>query len=357
MAEKYKKQENLTANRIKPQRPGGKIAWICAASITSLLLSSGCVVTSDEDPKEENEDQAAIPEESNSRSEDGKNEAIANSTTTATNLGGDLQVDIHALERINDEFLRLRVGITNNSPEGFSIGFGLAEGSDQLSASYISLIDAANQKRYFSYDQSNGNCFCNSLDGPIESGTTETLWVIYPQPPAELEVMTVVTPLTPPMLDVPISTSSELIENNSLAEPKILDLTMISDQLGDQTGRTESADEVSILLSSDVLFDTSSSELNNTAHEILEQVAQEIDDANSSVVSIDGHADNTGNESVNTPLSKKRAESVESALLDLINREGISFQVEGHGSADPIADNNTEEGRERNRRVSVTFEK
>ncbi|AFR10579.1 ompA family protein [Nocardiopsis alba ATCC BAA-2165] len=170
--------------------------------------------------------------------------------------------------------------------------------------------------------------------------------------------MTILTPLTPPLINIPISRSSESLENNNLEDPEILDLTMISDSLeGDQTGRTESGDEVSIILSSDVLFDTNSAELTEESEEILKQVAQEIDDSNSTTVSIDGHADNTGSDSVNIPLSKERAESVESSLSELITREGVAFEIEGHGSADPIADNDTNEGRERNRRVSVTFEK
>lgn len=132
---------------------------------------------------------------------------------------------------------------------------------------------------------------------------------------------------------------------------------MISDDTDDNTGRTESEDEVSIILSSDVLFETNSAELNSNAHEILEQVAREINDARSPVVNIDGYADNTGSDSVNIPLSQDRAESVKSVLSELVTREGVSFEDEGHGSADPIGDNETEEGRERNRRVSVTFEK
>ncbi|MBR8745236.1 OmpA family protein [Nocardiopsis sp. MG754419] len=170
--------------------------------------------------------------------------------------------------------------------------------------------------------------------------------------------MTVLTPITPPLVDIPISTSTESIDNENLAEPQVLSLTAISDSLeDDQTGRTETPEEVSILLSSDVLFATNSSDLGDEAREILEQVAQEIDDASSTTVSVDGYADNTGNDSINLPLSRDRAESVESALDDLITREGVTFEVEGHGSADPIADNETDEGRERNRRVSVTFEK
>lgn len=181
---------------------------------------------------------------------------------------------------------------------------------------------------------------------------------MYPAPPGNLNEMTVATPITPPMLDIPITSSPESVENVNLEDPQILDLTMISDSLdGDQTGRTESADDVSIILSSDILFETGSANLSSNAEEILEQVAREIDDATSSSVSIDGYADNTGNDAINIPLSQERAESVESALSDLITRDGVTFNVEGHGSADPIADNETEDGRERNRRVSVTFEK
>lgn len=170
--------------------------------------------------------------------------------------------------------------------------------------------------------------------------------------------MTVTTPITPPLIDIPISNSSDSEEYSNLGEAQVLNLTTITDSLdNDQSGRTEDSDEVSILLSSDVLFETNKSELNNEAQEILEQVAQEVDDASASVVSIDGHADNTGDDSINVPLSEERAEIVETALNDLVTRSGITFEVEGHGSSDPIADNETEEGRERNRRVSVTFEK
>lgn len=94
-----------------------------------------------------------------------------------------------------------------------------------------------------------------------------------------------------------------------------------------------------------------------TQRKSLSRWQREIDDASSSTVSIDGYADNTGNESINMPLSQERADSVESTLSDLITRSGIEFDTQGHGSSDPIAANDTEEGRERNRRVTVTFEK
>ncbi|GAB3700373.1 hypothetical protein GCM10028793_26680 [Nocardiopsis oceani] len=328
-----------------------------AAAATLLLVTSGCVTPTDEAPDDTAEETAEPPENNEPTDEsDDEPEVLASSIATSTDLGSELQIDIQALDRLENNLLRLQIGITNNSSESFRLGWGLAEQEDEQSASDISLIDDDNQQLYVSYDQSGGDCFCEALDGSIDGGDTETLWVMYPEPPADVESMTIITPLTPPMFDIPIGISSESVENENLADPEIIDLTMISDNLDDQTGRTEGSDEVSIILSSDVLFETNSSDLSSDAEEVLEQVAQELDDVTSETVSIDGHADNTGDDSVNVPLSEDRAESVESALDDLVTREGVTFESEGHGSADPIADNETEEGRERNRRVSVTFE-
>lgn len=347
----------MASNRKTSPEEARKSTLIPGALAAVIFLSSGCVVSSDSPPEEETEG-APSSSEASPTEETSTSDPIASSVTTSTSLGADLQVDIYALERLENDLLRLRLGVTNNSSDSFDIGFGLSDTENHRSASSISLIDDVNQQRYLSYNQGNGKCFCSSLDEAIAGGNTENLWVIYPEPPGDLEKATITTPLTPPLLDVPISSSSGSVENTNLEDPQILDLTNISDSLeDDQTGRTESSDEVSIILSSDVLFDINSSDLSADAQDILEQVSQEIDDATSSEVSIDGHADNTGDDSINLPLSKERAESVESALNALITREGLTFEVEGHGSADPIADNETEEGRERNRRVSVTFEK
>ncbi len=67
-------------------------------------------------------------------------------------------------------------------------------------------------------------------------------------------------------------------------------------------------------------------------------------------IEIIGHTDNTGNTAMNAKLSLERAESVKNALL----AEGISGErifATGKGEIEPIADNNTPEGREKNRRT------
>ncbi|MBK8673972.1 MAG: OmpA family protein [Bacteroidetes bacterium] len=69
-------------------------------------------------------------------------------------------------------------------------------------------------------------------------------------------------------------------------------------------------------------------------------------------VSIIGHTDNIGNEDFNVKLSLLRAKVVlDYLVLNKIDAKRIS--IEGNGSKQPIADNNTEEGRAKNRRSEI----
>jgi OmpA-OmpF porin, OOP family len=71
-------------------------------------------------------------------------------------------------------------------------------------------------------------------------------------------------------------------------------------------------------------------------------------------IKVTGYTDNQGNPFKNLQLSGKRAQVVQQFLITLgIPRERII--VQGEGNKDPIADNNTEEGRRQNRRVEVTI--
>lgn len=73
-------------------------------------------------------------------------------------------------------------------------------------------------------------------------------------------------------------------------------------------------------------------------------------------LSLTGYSDNTGSLNLNMNLSKKRAESVR----DLLMAEGFksdNLRVYGKGPANPIADNDTDEGRAKNRRVAIQLVK
>lgn len=69
---------------------------------------------------------------------------------------------------------------------------------------------------------------------------------------------------------------------------------------------------------------------------------------------IEGHADNSGAADHNLELSMKRAESIREALVEFgVEEERLS--AEGYGSVFPVADNETREGREKNRRVEIVI--
>jgi outer membrane protein OmpA-like peptidoglycan-associated protein len=72
-------------------------------------------------------------------------------------------------------------------------------------------------------------------------------------------------------------------------------------------------------------------------------------------VKLDGYTDNSGTDKVNNPLSEKRAEAAKAYLVS----KGVDagrILTEGHGSSNPVADNNTKAGKAKNRRVEVTVQ-
>ena len=111
----------------------------------------------------------------------------------------------------------------------------------------------------------------------------------------------------------------------------------------------------SVLLSTDTLFAVDKADLTPRADRLLQQLAKQIDASKDQTITVDGYADSTGNDAINQPLSERRAKAVADRLKDLITRQGVSFETAGHGSKDPVASNDTEEGRRKNRRVTVTF--
>lgn len=109
---------------------------------------------------------------------------------------------------------------------------------------------------------------------------------------------------------------------------------------------------IQVTLASDVSFAINSSFLNEGAKGELDKLAKALEAYPGVSLVVEGHTDATGTADYNLQLSEKRAVSVRDYLVT----KGISkdrFTVKGFGQSQPIAPNNTAEGRKQNRRVEI----
>jgi OmpA-OmpF porin, OOP family len=102
-------------------------------------------------------------------------------------------------------------------------------------------------------------------------------------------------------------------------------------------------------------FNSGSASVMGSSNKDLEKIYNLLIQAENSKLTIVGHTDNAGNPDANLSLSKSRAQ----AVVDYLKRKGIPesrFQmIDGKGSNEPVADNNSVNGKAKNRRVVINF--
>lgn len=127
----------------------------------------------------------------------------------------------------------------------------------------------------------------------------------------------------------------------------------LADELDDVTvQRVEEG--IAVSFDSGLLFDFDSATLKTNARENLRKLAEIMDEDQDTDLLVVGHTDSVGDESYNLRLSERRAQSAANFLVS----QGIAssrIQIEGRGIYEPIADNDTEAGRQENRRVEVAM--
>lgn len=122
---------------------------------------------------------------------------------------------------------------------------------------------------------------------------------------------------------------------------------------GTGTVVTQTADnQLKLSIPNDISFATGRHDIQPRLVPILDQFAQGLNQQMSIEVRIIGHTDNTGNDAINNPLSVNRAQSARDHLVS----RGVAssrISIDGRGAREPIADNKTEAGRARNRRIDI----
>ena len=104
-----------------------------------------------------------------------------------------------------------------------------------------------------------------------------------------------------------------------------------------------------------VFFDTNKSNIKDQYKPEIAKVAEKLVEYPNATARIDGHTDNTGPLALNQRLSLARANSVKSSLVNEYNVNPARLSTQGFAWDQPIADNNTKEGRAMNRRVFATI--
>jgi len=116
---------------------------------------------------------------------------------------------------------------------------------------------------------------------------------------------------------------------------------------------TRTADnQLKINVPNDISFDTGSAAIKPELRAVLDPFANSLQGDPAALVTIVGHTDSTGSNELNQRLSIERANSVR----DYIVVRGVSaarVSTAGRGELEPVADNSTESGRARNRRVEI----
>jgi len=117
------------------------------------------------------------------------------------------------------------------------------------------------------------------------------------------------------------------------------------------------ADQITEAVSSKsykIEFETGSANIKAGSYKLLDEIFESAVVAEGLKLGVYGHTDNQGSNDINVPLSQKRAEAVKSYLL----KKGLKqsqIEAKGYGSEKPIADNSTEAGRSKNRRVEIVL--
>lgn len=117
---------------------------------------------------------------------------------------------------------------------------------------------------------------------------------------------------------------------------------------------TSQSDRGLVISVSDINFNSGNSEVGSNTRDQLEDVAEFLKSYPDRAIAVEGYTDSTGSAEFNRNLSKLRAQAVLDELVDM----GISedrLDVRAYGESFPVADNNTSQGREMNRRVEIVM--
>jgi len=115
-------------------------------------------------------------------------------------------------------------------------------------------------------------------------------------------------------------------------------------------------EEIKMQVPDDLLFDFDKSKLKPEAKETLDEIIEELSELSTDVaIQINGHTDSTGEADYNMNLSEERAHAVADYMKENSDLDSETMEIQGFGDTEPIASNENEEEREKNRQVEIVI--
>lgn len=130
--------------------------------------------------------------------------------------------------------------------------------------------------------------------------------------------------------------------------------TDLKGDLGQNATVERVGEGIAVTFASGILFPFAQAEVLPAGRENLRQLAQSLQRYPGTEVLIVGHTDNVGTDAANMTLSQRRAESAKSYLTSM-GIPGERIRTSGRGEMEPVASNETDAGRQQNRRVEVAI--
>lgn len=292
-----------------------------------------------------------------------------------------------ATSEVSARFVRLTIKNSHKNPEYVSLGDFRGYGTQQNEKSLIGLtgnyatVERDEQKqeyKMFTAEQAKenldgyGNIYLKQegtlvygcreegendrFDGGIEGNVAQTTWTFAPGEPTEKSIMSF-SPDGKYMFHTIFSEDGDL--NNYVAYQKVSDkpgkcsnIKGFDDNSGGRSKIEEELEKDGRAIVYGINFDFNSDKLRDESKVILDKIAKILKEKSDWKMIIEGHTDNIGGESFNQTLSEKRAK----AVVDYLVKAGIDalrLSESGKGLSNPIADNKTDLGRAKNRRVEL----
>ena len=257
--------------------------------------------------------------------------------------------------------------LTGEVTSAWSDGWGSASGGDTRDFLGVRLVDLAGDQVASTAVDAEGKTVGVRADNgeTADSGTQAlagTVQIAFADPGTD--ALAVYLPKLPLVTDVPVieaevpevEGAEEQLDLAAIEDAPLEPMLLLSQNLAEPLRETREVGTTTVAISSDVLFDSSSSELDEAAKSALDEAARRIESHEPGPVTVIGHTDSVDSDASNLTLSKERAAAVATALEDRLDTSGYELTTDGKGESEPIASNDTEDGKALNRRVEIVLE-